>query len=382
MNMNERIADWNRRAQECDCGHEHRAVEIQVVMEHGAIRKVPDYLSRKSYHHVTVVYDANTGPIAAFGVVRSLRAAGNRVDEICLRPAAAGDVIADEAAIVQLLLGVQQGSQAIIAIGSGTIHDVVRIVCAKMNKSFLSIPTAASVDGFTSAGAPLIVNGVKQTFQAVPPEIIFADIDVFASAPQEMTAAGFGDMLGKFTSLADWEVSRDLGGEPFCPVAYRMTKEALDACIDQVDAIAEGSQEGVTALMDALIMSGISMLIIDHSRPASGGEHHVSHRWEMELMELGRKPILHGAKVGVACALLTGKYKELVRTTNERAFQVYHSLPEQEQLSAWLGQVGGPTTTEELGISPEMVERAFATAHTLRDRYTGLKYMNEVLCSK
>lgn len=99
-------------------------------------------------------------------------------------------------------------------------------------------------------------------------------------------------------------------------------------------------------------------------------------------MELGRKPILHGAKVGVACALLAGKYKEIVRTTNEPAFQVYHALPEQAQLSAWLGQAGGPTTPEELGISPEMVERAFTTAHTLRDRYTGLKYMNEVLCSK
>ncbi|NUU80186.1 sn-glycerol-1-phosphate dehydrogenase [Paenibacillus xylanilyticus] len=379
MNMNERIAAWNLEAQQCTCGHDHRLVQMQVFLEQGAIRRLPEYLSDQGYHEVTVVYDDQTGPAAGYEVVKRLRDAGLAADEFRMPENSAGDIIADEAGIVQVLLGVKQMSQAIIAVGSGTIHDLVRFVCAKMNKPFLSVPTAASVDGFTSAGAPLIVSGIKQTFQAVPPEAIFADISVIEQAPQAMTAAGFGDMLGKYTSLADWIVSRELGGEPFCPVAYRMTEEALTACIDNVHAIAEGRSDGVTALMDALIISGASMLIIDHSRPASGGEHHISHRWEMDLMVAGRKPVLHGAKVGVACALLVERYKELAHLSKEPVFEVYSTLPDASQLVAWLEQVGGPTTTEQLGVTPEMVEHAFATAHTLRERYTGLKYINEIL---
>ncbi|WP_338708327.1 sn-glycerol-1-phosphate dehydrogenase [Paenibacillus amylolyticus] len=379
MNMNERIAAWNEEAQQCACGHQHRVVDMLIHLEAGAIQRLPGYLSEQGYRQVTVVYDRHTFRAAGSDVLSSIREAGMHVDEIALPENRTGDIIADEAAIVQVMLGVRLESQAVIAVGSGTIHDLVRFVCSKMNKPFLSIPTAASVDGFTSAGAPLIVSGIKQTFQAVPPEAIFADMNILEQAPQVMTAAGFGDMLGKYTSLADWIVSRELGGEPFCPVAYRMTEEALHTCIDHVQAIAEGRAEGVAVLMDALIVSGISMLIIDHSRPASGGEHHLSHILEMDLMQAGERPVLHGAKVGVACALLTVKYKELAQTSGEPVFGIYDQLPEASQLIAWLEQVGGPVTTEQLGVTPEMVEHAFNTAHTLRPRYTGLRYINEVL---
>ncbi|WP_083679411.1 MULTISPECIES: sn-glycerol-1-phosphate dehydrogenase [Paenibacillus] len=379
MNMNERIAAWNEEAQECNCGHQHRKVDMLIHLEAGAIQRLPGYLSEREYDRVTVVYDRHTLRAAGSDVLSSIREAGIHVDEIALPENRTGDIVADEAAIVQVMLGVNLESQAVIAVGSGTIHDLVRFVCSKMNKPFLSIPTAASVDGFTSAGAPLIVSGVKRTFQAVPPEAIFADMNILEQAPQVMTAAGFGDMLGKYTSLADWIVSRDLGGEPFCPVAYRMTEEALNSCIDHVQAIAEGRAEGVAVLMDALIVSGISMLIIDHSRPASGGEHHLSHILEMDLMQAGDRPVLHGAKVGVACALLTVKYKELAQTSGEPVFGIYDHLPEAAQLIEWLEQVGGPVTIEQLGVTSEMVEHAFTTAHTLRPRYTGLKYINEVL---
>ncbi|MDP4097778.1 sn-glycerol-1-phosphate dehydrogenase [Paenibacillus sp. P96] len=377
MNLNERIQQWNEEARQCPCGNPHRVVDMQIHMHDGALSEVAPYLQRKGYGHVTVVNDDPTFKAAGERVLSDLRTAGLQADEIRLQGNSVGDVVADESYIVKVLLDVADASRAVLAVGSGTIHDLVRFVCYKMGRPFISIPTAASVDGFTSAGAPLIVDGTKQTFQAVPPEAIFADLSVLAAAPQNMTAAGFGDMLGKYTSLADWHVSRDLGHEPFCSLGSRITEEALEACVTGVDAIAQGSTEGAGILMDALIASGISMLIIDHSRPASGGEHHVSHRIEMELIAEGRKQILHGAKVGVASALLADMYKELAEHEHVEAFQVYRSLPSTEQMRSWLHQVGGPATIDELGVSAEQLDRALHTAHTLRNRYTGLKYMNE-----
>ena len=377
MDMNERIERWNEEASHCECGSAHYKVNIQISMEKGALQKIAPYVVSQGYKQVSVVYDENTGEAAGRKVAGLLGDAGITVSEVLLNANKAGDVIADEAFIVELLLALSHSSEAVLAVGSGTIHDLVRIVCFKMNIPFISVPTAASVDGFTSAGAPLVIRGVKQTFQATAPHAIFADLEVLSAAPQVLTAAGFGDMLGKFTSLADWKVSRDLGKEPFCPLAYQMTEEALNRCVLHVDDIAEGSEKGVSILLDALLVSGISMLMIDHSRPASGGEHHISHRLEMKFMEQGRHAILHGAKVGVASALLTDIYRDLYHAENVSAFEAYKNLPQREQMQDWLSKVGGPATLADMNVSESEFKDAMAIAHTLRPRYTGLTYRNE-----
>ena len=75
--------------------------------------------------------------------------------------------------------------------GAGTLHDIVRFCSDKTTKPFISIPTAPSVDGFTSMGAPLIVRGVKKTFQTAAPIGVFADIDVLKVA-QSRVVGGSG----------------------------------------------------------------------------------------------------------------------------------------------------------------------------------------------
>ena len=57
-----------------------------------------------------------------------------------------------------------------------------------------------------------------------------------------MTAAGFGDMLGKITSLADWEISRRLAGEPYSEAGAKLVKDALWQCIDHRADIAMGTE--------------------------------------------------------------------------------------------------------------------------------------------
>lgn len=376
-NMNERIAAWNAEAEACPCGSNHHHVDMYTVISDHALEDIASYLQDKGYQHVTVIDDPHTASAAGYRVLKLLQQAGIQAEEVCLPFNNAGDVVADERYMVKVLLGISSTTEAVLAVGSGTIHDLTRFACSMRKLPFISVPTAASVDGFTSAGAPLLLDGVKRTIQTVAPEAIFADVSLLASAPQTMTAAGFGDMLGKYTSLADWKVSRDLAQEPYCPLGARMTEEALLACIEHVDEIAAGSPCGMDVLIRALIASGISMLIIDHSRPASGGEHHISHRIEMELLAQDRPQVLHGAKVGVAAALLTDLYKGLAVQEPESAFQVYRALPDSQQMRDWLQQVGGPGRFDELGVTEDMLERAVHTAHTLRDRYTGLKYLND-----
>jgi glycerol-1-phosphate dehydrogenase [NAD(P)+] len=427
-----KVEDWLDRGFHCDCGQEHAVSLKKFVLERGAIQSIPDYLIGAGMNNIILVADELTYTAAGAAVAKALEPRGIHVSLCILSGNANKEVVAGEQEIVQLMLKLRPDTQAVLAVGSGTIHDIVRFVCYAANRVFLSVPTAPSVDGFSSVGAPLIIQGFKQTIPACAPEAIFADLDVLCKAPQGMLAAGFGDMLGKFTSLADWELGRLIHGEYYCPLAADMTKAGLQLCIDHIEGIRDRSEVGVRSLMNGLILSGISMLLIGNSRPASGGEHHLSHYWEMRFIQEERKALLHGAKVGVACLMMSSLYAKLKKlnakdvealiqhaeepsseedqaaihtaygaiaeqviaenfpsgrtqssappqlkqTVQEHWAEIVHvaqQVPSPQQLANWLSQAGGPVTAEQLGVEQDLVEESLRNAMFVRNRYTVMR---------
>ena len=159
---------------------------------------------------------------------------------------------------------------------------------------------------------PYCCKALNKPFQPVHLKLFLLILDVLCLAPQAMVAAGFGDMLGKYTSLADWKLGQLLLEEHYCEIAADMTMAGLQLCIDHIDGIRDRNEIGIKSLMEGLILSGISMLLVGNSRPASGAEHHLSHYWEMRFILEERKALLHGAKVGVACILMAGLFECLV----------------------------------------------------------------------
>ena len=97
--------------------------------------------------------------------------------------------------------------------GSGTLCDLTRFASHRIGRPFVSLPTAPSVDAYTSMNAPLVIRGLKVTVDAQPPLAVFADLDVLCAAPPAMIAAGVGDVLGKYTALADWRLAALLWDE-------------------------------------------------------------------------------------------------------------------------------------------------------------------------
>ena len=291
------------------------------------------------------------------------------------------------------------------------------------------MPTAPSVDGFASIGAPLIIDGIKTTVICQAPLAIFADLNVLTAAPRPMIAAGLGDMLGKFTSIADFRLGHLLWNEPYDEAIAQRTLAAAQMCVDLVAAIVQATPEGMRLLMEALIESGFCMLDFGNSRPASGTEHHYSHVWEMKLLQEGRPAILNGAKVGYATILAAQLYEQIKATTRQeiadrleaatlpdRAEEIaqihaaYGALADeviaaqqpfldltparfdelkQAILRNWgeiqdlaaavptaaavtelLRTAGGPITPAELGLSADDIALGVDAAHYLRDRFT------------
>lgn len=356
-----------------------------VVVSNGALDALVDYVGDQPIMTILLVVDEHTFAAAGKELDLKLKQKGLKPIVHCLLPNDLGDVIADEQTIVDLLIQVNTHVDCLVAVGSGTIHDVVRFVSAKIEKPFISCPTAPSVDGFNSKGAPIIVKGVKTTYQTLAPVALFADLSILAQAPIELIAAGFGDMIGKFTSLTDWQAGTLIADEPFNQEVYQLTKAALDSCVEHAEAIGNRELNGIEALMNALLISGTAMSIFGASHPASGAEHHLSHYWEMTYLEENKKQLFHGAKVARASLIITQFYKEIVRaslleeSTQERIelVELIDQLPDPAEISKLLRLAGWHQ--EQAPIDEELIQLSLLKAYHLRDRWTLLRYYHETL---
>ncbi|MDQ0192658.1 sn-glycerol-1-phosphate dehydrogenase [Paenibacillus wynnii] len=356
-----------------------------IVVEPGAVNQVIPYVKEKGWQVPLLVADEYTFTVAGKSLEQEYANLGSPLPITIVLPNSQGDVIADEASVVQVLLSIQQNkSDAVIVVGSGTLHDVARYAAYSASVPFVSVPTAPSVDGFTSNGSPLIIRGNKITIPAAGPVAIFADTDILREAPTAMIAAGFGDMLGKYTSLFDWKYGRLTAEEPYSPVVAKITEQALLACVDYAEEIGNRTERGISVLTEALIESGLAILLFGQSHSASGAEHHLSHYWEMEYIRTGRRQLLHGAKVGVACAEISALYHELAKSMVlegalwEEVRKEISNLPQPERIRELLRTVHGPSTIEELGVDEELLGRSLAEAHFIRmNRHTLLRARNE-----
>jgi len=333
-----------------ESNHSNSKDRIHVSISKNTIPEMVQFLQNSDIKRVILVSDENEYRVLGGRVEEALQENGFDVTNVVLYGEEIG---ADEGSVVQALLPSTDANQMYIAVGSGTLTDVVRFVSFRAKTRFISLPTAPSVDGFASDGSSMTIKGFKQTVLSRPPLAIFADIDTLCEAPQELTASGFGDMFGKYTASADWQLAHLLVDEPYDEAIAKRSQAARDRVAEASYTLAEDREGSVHAVMEALIEEGLCMLDYGDSWPASGSEHHFSHYWEMKLLREKRPAIFHGAKVGVASIIITG-YFQLLRDLSR------------EEAAECLSRTGCPDPAEDKeailrGYGPELAETVFGT---------------------
>jgi glycerol-1-phosphate dehydrogenase [NAD(P)+] len=271
--------------------------ELELIIAEDALPRLAERVASERWSGALLVMDPNTRQAAGADVARELSQAGVDVDELVF--AQREGLLAGPDEVKRVRERIADG-RALIAVGSGVITDIVRYAAHQAECEFLSVPTAASMDGYASSVAALQLDGVKVTYPARAPRAIYADPRVAAAAPPELTRAGIGDLLAKASAHTDWLAAHLLYGERFDPVVAQRVQGPVSVATSSVPELLAGKPAAIEALLRGLVQSGIAMAIFGSSRPASGCEHHASHFWDL-LAARGRRPHApHGLQVGYA----------------------------------------------------------------------------------
>jgi len=283
------MKDLIKEFENCECGKKHECDIEHIVTGSGAVFKISDLTA--PYNDVVFVYDENTYDVAGEKIKGIMGDKGRTL--IYKRD---GLLIPNEEAVSELD-SFAKGCDLIVGVGSGVINDICKYVSCDMGIPYYIVATAPSMDGYASSGAAMIMGGMKITYIKHTPKAIIADNDILKTAPIDMIQAGYGDIIGKYSALNDWKLSRIVNGEYFCQKVYDLTMEALKKTEPLYEKLLNRDPEAVGILAEALIMIGVAMSFAGNSRPASGSEHHLSHYYEITGIIDSAPYLPHGTDV-------------------------------------------------------------------------------------
>ena len=403
----------------------------EVLIESGALRKTDAVLTRCfGDQGVGLVADDNTYAAAGEALAQHLRCAGRRIAVTHVFPGTPR--LHPDIEHVDTLVKALAADQVVpVAVGSGVINDLTKLAAHRLGRPYAVVGTAASMDGYTSFASAITHQGVKMVDPCPAPRAFIADLDVVAAAPVGMSASGYGDLVGKYTALADWRIAHELGIEAIEPVSWQLMEQGLGPWTSQPERVRSGDREALRDLLEGLVIAGLAMQISSSTRAASGSEHLFSHLWEMQGLTHSGESVPHGIQVGLGTlasssllhwlighglgdlpvearawpsadqleaeirrahpdpiqadqavreSLAKHPSPEQLSERLRRAKQVWPELhhfllgwcPAPETLRSWLSAAGCPATPGQIGLTRSRLRDSFALARQVRTRYTVL----------
>jgi len=364
----------------CTCSQKVHTAPVKCIeVSAGAVEKVANIL--KDYKRIFMVADENTYEVAGKRVEELLKAQGMLSHKFVIKsPAHSTDAnvgrVLIEAGIDQKDYDINAMSALpdyILAVGSGSVNDICRMVSYRLGIEYGVVGTAPSMDGYASVVAPLLVGKTKTVYQCSIARHIIIDTAVCKDAPYELLTAGVGDMIGKYIAILDWELSREHTDEYYCEKIADMVLKATDECIKEAYSLAQRKESSIEKIVNGLITSGMGIAYSGSSRPAAGTEHMIGQTWEIMDLELGRELRLHGHDVGAATFVAISMYKKLYRETDDIKIKtlIEKYLPAFEKIEDLQKTLKLPMTAKDHDKFVEGCMRG----RTFRVRYTLLEYL-------
>lgn len=243
---------------------------------------------------------------------------------------------------------------AVVAVGGGGTLDVAKWSATMVGLPFVAVATNLAHDGIASPVSVLESEGRKRSYGAHLPIGVVVDLDLVASGPVEHVRSGIGDAVSNLSAVADWLLAASERDERVDGLAVSLARTAAAAVIGSSGETA--SEEFLTTLADALVISGTAMSVAGTSHPCSGACHEISHA----IDALFPGTALHGEQVAVGAM-----FSSFLRGS-----------PDLDHIGDCLQRHGVARLPSDLGLTnAQLAEAALAAPGTRPDRYTILEHL-------
>ncbi len=408
----------------CSCG-KHHSFSTKVVIGDQVLTQLPELIRSFGAEKIFLLCDDRTESAAGTKVRRILTAAeigvsGYTFHKLPLEP--------NEANVGLAVMHFDPAAQLVLAVGSGVINDIGKLLAAAAKLPYFIVATAPSMDGYASGTSSMTVDGLKTSVPSKNADVILGDTDILCQAPMKMMISGLGDMLAKYVSICEWRLSALITDEYYCPEIADLVRTSLKLCVDNAEGLLHRDKKAVTAVMEGLVLCGAAMKCAGLSRPASGMEHYLSHVWDMRGEEFHTPVETHGIQCALGTLLTIRNYEKLLSLTPNREKASAHAaafsfdqwqqqlrdllgrsaeamieleakeqkynltahekrldrilshweeikaiireeLPSSATLEALLLRLGAPTSLEEIGQAPDLFPMIFQSTRDIRDKY-------------
>lgn len=299
----------------CPCGKKHIADIDDIIVENGAINRLPEVINGYGAKKAFILADVNTYKAAGERTVsilyeNSVPFSSYVFQNTALEP--------DELAVGSAVMHFDNSCDILIGVGSGVINDICKILSFRSKIPYIIVATAPSMDGYASATSSMSMDGLKVSLPDKCADTIIGNIDILKKAPEKALISGLGDMLAKYISIAEWRISNIITGEYYCEKIAQMIRDAVKKCVQNADGLLKRDDAAVKAVFEGLVIGGVAMTYAGLSRPASGVEHYFSHIWDMRGLEFGTPVSTHGIQCAIGTLYAARLYNKIKNAKPDR----------------------------------------------------------------
>ena len=305
----------------CACGKYHRGILEDYLIEKGAVSKVADFVARYGCRKPFLIADEASFGAAGAQVEKNLADHGIAFSKYIF-PAGPKP---DEHSVGAAMMHYDTSCDMILAVGSGVINDISKIVASVTGHPYIIVATAPSMDGYASGTSSMERDGLKVSINSKCANVVIGDIDILKNAPQRMLISGLGDMIAKYVSICEWRLGHIITGEYYCEEVANLIRTAAKKCTDNALGLLNRDENAIAAVFEGLILGGVGMNYAEVTRPASGVEHYFSHIWDMRALEFGTPSDFHGIQCVIGTLYAVRVYEQLRKITPDRQKALDHA---------------------------------------------------------